>query len=45
MPLKLLRSQFETLEEPGRDERPIVVSIERSPEEITSEILQALRIA
>jgi len=43
MPPKLLHSQFETLEEPGADEHPIVVSIRPSPEEIAEEILAALR--
>jgi gluconokinase len=43
MPAALLRSQFETLEEPGPDEHPIVVSIAPSPEAIAAEILAALR--
>ena len=43
MPPKLLHSQFETLEEPGPDERPIVASIRPSPEQIVERILQALR--
>ena len=42
MPPKLLHSQFETLEEPGPDEHPLVVSIEPSPEEIADEILKEL---
>ena len=44
MPLALLRSQFDTLEEPGTEETPIVVSIERPPAAITAEILRALRM-
>jgi gluconokinase len=42
MPATLLRSQFEALEEPGPDENPIVVSIEPSPIDITTQILSAL---
>jgi gluconokinase len=38
MPLALLDSQFATLERPGADERPIVVSIARSPQEIATAI-------
>ena len=33
MPPKLLDSQFATLEEPGGDEHPVVVSIEPSPDD------------
>lgn len=43
MPASLLASQFEALEEPGEEEKPIVVSVERGPEDIVSEILQRLR--
>jgi carbohydrate kinase (thermoresistant glucokinase family) len=43
MPATLLASQFEALEEPGEEEKPIVVSIERKPEDIVREILQRLR--
>jgi len=42
MPPKLLRSQFETLEEPGPDEHPIVVSIRPSPAEIADNIIRSL---
>lgn len=42
MPLSLLRSQFEALEEPGRAENPITVSIEPAPHEVVSRILSAL---
>ena len=38
MPASLLASQFATLEEPGLDERPIVVSIGRTPAEIVEAI-------
>jgi carbohydrate kinase (thermoresistant glucokinase family) len=43
MPKGLLRSQFQTLEEPGADEHPITVSIEPTPEEIVAAILEELR--
>jgi gluconokinase len=42
MPLALLRSQFEALEEPGADESPIVLSIDRPPAEITADIIATL---
>lgn len=42
MPLALLRSQFETLEEPAHDEAAIVLPIERDPGEIAAEIVAAL---
>src|SRR5438477_11730928 len=38
MPPGLLHSQFQTLEEPGPDERPIIVSIEPRPREIVTQI-------
>ncbi len=38
MPTSLLDSQLETLEEPTPEENPIIVSIERRPEEIVNEI-------
>ena len=44
MPRSLLHSQFEELEEPGRDENPIAVSIEPEPREIVTRILSALNI-
>lgn len=43
MPPSLLQSQFEALEEPGADERPIVMSIEPHPREIVARILAALQ--
>jgi carbohydrate kinase (thermoresistant glucokinase family) len=42
MPLSLLDSQFETLEEPTPEENAIVVSIDRRPEEIVAEIAATL---
>ena len=42
MPSSLLDSQFATLEPPSADEDPIRVSIEPSPEEIVSNILEQL---
>jgi gluconokinase len=45
MPATLLRSQFEALEEPGPEERPVIVSIEASPEEIARRILTQLGVA
>jgi carbohydrate kinase (thermoresistant glucokinase family) len=42
MPQELLHSQFEALEEPGGDERPITVSIEPEPPEIVAQILSSL---
>jgi gluconokinase len=43
MPQTLMQSQFDTLEEPGPDEHPIVVSIEPRPREIVAKILDILR--
>lgn len=42
MPPSLLASQFETLEEPGDDEHPIVVHIHRSVAETVATLLQGL---
>jgi gluconokinase len=42
MPASLLDSQFDALEEPGVDERPIVVSIAPHPREIVDAIVQKL---
>jgi gluconokinase len=42
MPVRLLQSQFEALEEPGPDERPIVVSIEPPPRQIVAQIIETL---
>ena len=43
MPRSLLHSQFTTLEEPGADEDPIIVSIEPQPDEIVDAILSAMK--
>lgn len=45
MPASLLRSQFAALEEPAREENPIVVSIEPEPSEIVARILSELGIS
>jgi gluconokinase len=42
MPLALLQSQFATLEEPGPDEHPLVVSVDGRPEEIVVKVVQQL---
>jgi carbohydrate kinase (thermoresistant glucokinase family) len=42
MPPTLLRSQFETLEEPGEDEHPVVVTMHGSIAETMTELLQRL---
>jgi carbohydrate kinase (thermoresistant glucokinase family) len=42
MPKALLRSQFQTLQEPGPDEHPVTASIAPPPEEIAAAILAAL---
>jgi len=42
MPPTLLRSQFETLEEPGEDEHPLVVPVHGSVAETVIELLQRL---
>jgi carbohydrate kinase (thermoresistant glucokinase family) len=42
MPVGLLDSQFATLQEPGPDERPIVVDVGGTPEQIVAEILRQL---
>ena len=42
MPLSLLQSQYDTLEEPGNEENPIVVSIERPPEVIVDDVIEKL---
>jgi gluconokinase len=43
MPVGLLDSQFATLEEPGPDERPIMVDVGGTPEQVVGEILRQLR--
>jgi gluconate kinase len=45
MPLGLLDSQFATLQEPGADERPLVVDVAGSPAEIVAEIIRQLGVA
>lgn len=42
MPPALLNSQFATLEEPGPDERPLIVSVEDSKDVIEQEVLDQL---
>ena len=42
MPLELLKSQFDALEEPGPDENPIVVSVQPPPRAIVTQVLSAL---
>jgi gluconokinase len=44
MPAKLLRSQFDTLEEPSPEENPIAVSIEPRPREIVLQIMSAMDV-
>lgn len=44
MPLALLDSQFETLEEPGPDEHPIVVSIDARPQDIAARVVAELHL-
>lgn len=44
MPVGLLDSQFATLEEPGRDERPIVADIGGTPAEIVADIIRQLGV-
>ena len=42
MPPALLASQFEALEEPQADERPIIVSIDPHPREVVARIVHAV---
>ena len=42
MPLALLKTQFDALEEPGDDERPLILDIEESPEAMVDAIILAL---
>ena len=44
MPVSLLRSQFETLEEPGPEENPLVFAIEAAPAEIVARIVTELQL-
>lgn len=43
MPASLLESQFATLEEPTADEKPIIVSVDGTPEEIVDTVLVAMQ--
>ena len=43
MPPTLLDSQFATLEEPGPDEHPIVVSVAPSPDAIVDDVVRKLK--
>jgi gluconokinase len=45
MPPGLLASQFKTLEPPGPDENPLMVSIDASVEEIVDDITGQLRLS
>jgi len=40
MPASLLQSQFDTLEEPGADEHPLVVPVEGTPAETAARLLE-----
>jgi carbohydrate kinase (thermoresistant glucokinase family) len=42
MPPSLLESQFETLEPPGVDENPLVISVDQSVEAQVGEVIEAL---
>lgn len=44
MPPALLDSQFATLEEPGADEKPLVVQVEASKEAIVAQVVWELRL-
>jgi gluconokinase len=43
MPLSLLRSQFDTLEEPGADEGALILSIDMPPDELVEAIVAQSR--
>jgi len=45
MPASLLESQFAALEEPGADERPLIVSIASLPQRVVDTIIAQLRLA
>jgi carbohydrate kinase (thermoresistant glucokinase family) len=45
MPPELLDSQFATLEEPGAEERPLIVPVSQTPEEVAEFILSRLGLA
>ena len=42
MPETLLQSQFDALEEPGADENPLTVIVEKAPEKIAKEVIARL---
>jgi len=42
MPVGLLDSQFRTLEEPGPEENPLVISIDAAPQAMVDAILREL---
>lgn len=44
MPASLLRSQFDILEAPGEDENPLVLPIDRTPDELAREIVRKLEL-
>jgi gluconokinase len=44
MPQSLLHSQFQAIEEPGTDERPLTISIEPRPREIVARIVSSLKL-
>lgn len=44
MPPALLDSQFATLEEPGADEKPLIVQVEASREAIVEQVVRELRL-
>jgi gluconokinase len=44
MPPALLRSQFETLEPPGPDENPLVLSVEHAPAKLVEQVLTRLSL-
>jgi gluconate kinase len=44
MPKSHLHSQFQALEQPGADERPLTISIEPSPREIVARIVSSLKL-
>ncbi|MBA4224733.1 MAG: gluconate kinase [Methylobacterium sp.] len=44
MPPSLLDSQFATLQEPGADEKPLVVQVEASREAIVEQVVRELRL-
>jgi len=43
MPVALLDSQFATLEEPGPDERPVIVSVAPPPDAIVDAVVRQLK--